>query len=113
MTLLHNMKEASEESAYWTPTLVIQAIIGIWFAASHQPWTVSDHQFQQPLYVTDLGKNLHFVFLELCARPEYFDLIRKEIESVENLNYENITKLPILDSFIKETSRLNPTDKSE
>ncbi|CAD6592998.1 MAG: hypothetical protein ASARMPREDX12_006647 [Alectoria sarmentosa] len=69
-------------------SLVIQAIIGTWFAASHQPWI-----------------NLHFVFLELCARPEYTDMIHNEIQDLENLDYESINSLPILDSFIKESQR--------
>ena len=40
MTLLHNMIEFSKESSYWNPNTLIQAIAGIWFAASHQPWIV-------------------------------------------------------------------------
>lgn len=38
-------------------------------------------------------------------------MIRHEIESPENLDYETITQLPILDSFIKESVRINPLDK--
>ncbi|MCJ1454854.1 hypothetical protein MMC28_005207 [Mycoblastus sanguinarius] len=95
ITLLHNMMEASEDSSYWTPIAVAQAIIGIWFAASHQPWI-----------------NLHFVFLELCARPEYIELIRSEIEGIDDhVDHETICQLPVLDSFIKESVRLNPLDK--
>lgn len=95
ITLLHNMAEASEESSYWTPIAVIQALLGIWFAASHQPWI-----------------NLHFVFLELCGRPEYIELIRSEIcAAKDRLDHETICQLPILDSFIKESVRLNPLDK--
>lgn len=30
-----------------------------------------------------------------------------------SLDYSKISKLPILDSFIKETIRVNPVDKSE
>ncbi|KAL9123111.1 MAG: hypothetical protein Q9187_000340 [Circinaria calcarea] len=94
MTLLHNMIEFSKESSYWDPNTLIQAIAGIWFAASHQPWI-----------------NLHFVFLELCNRPEYVQLLRDEIDSAKSLDYAEITKLPILDSFIKEAVRVNPLDK--
>ncbi|MCJ1475924.1 hypothetical protein MMC13_004588 [Lambiella insularis] len=93
LTLLHNMIEASKEYPYWTADRLIQAMVGIWFAASHQPWI-----------------NLHFVLLELCDRPEYVELIRKEIESQEKLDYATISRLPVLDSFIKESVRLNPLD---
>ena len=49
--------------------------------------------------------------VELGARPEYVEMIYNEIQSVGSLNYENIDRLPILDSFAKESVRLNPLDK--
>ena len=59
------------------------------------------------------GQNLHFIFLELCARPEYIELIRSEIEGMKDpLDHEEMCQLPILDSFVKESVRLNPLDKS-
>lgn len=48
----------------------------------------------------------------MCARPDYADILRKEISSMEQFDYETITNLPILDSFIKEAVRLNPLDRS-
>ena len=106
------MIEASTESSYWTHTLVIQATLGIWFAASHQPWIVRSHQ-SIVLSATDGEKNLHFVFLELCARPEYTAMIRQEIQSIDKCDLRGINSLPILDSFIKEPVRVNPLDKSK
>lgn len=93
MTLLQNMIQASEDSDYWTPDSLIQAIVEIWFAASHQPWI-----------------NLHFIVLELCSRPDFVELIRLEIKGQESLDYATISTLPILDSFVKESVRLNPLD---
>lgn len=105
--------EASEESSYWTPITVAQALLGIWFAASHQPWIVGvlgTQRFEERL---NRKQNLHFVFLELCTRPEYVELIRSEIHGIEDrLDHETICQLPLLDSFIKESVRLNPLDKS-
>ena len=40
-------------------------------------------------------------------------MIYTEIQSVEKLDYESINRLQILDSFIKESVRINPLDKSE
>ena len=94
LTLLQNLKSASTSSSYWTTDLLIQAVLGIWFAASHQPWM-----------------NLHFVILELCNRPEWVDMLREELK--DNLGLEAVTNLPLLDSFIKECVRLNPLDRSE
>lgn len=67
----------------------------------------------KPCTLLMLIKNLHFVFLELCVRPEFIDLLRDEIESKTTLDFESISQLPILDSFIKEAVRVNPLDKSE
>lgn len=40
-------------------------------------------------------------------------MIYNEVENLENLGYESINRLPILDSFIKETLRIAPLDKSK
>ena len=35
------MVEASaDNSKYWTDEILFQAMLGIWFAAAHQPWIV-------------------------------------------------------------------------
>ncbi|KAI9924226.1 hypothetical protein MW887_007176 [Aspergillus wentii] len=92
-TIAHNMAELTESTRdYWTPEVLSQSLLGIWFAASHQPWMTAC-----------------FVLLELCARPEWQLLLREEIGE-EKLDYERLEKLPLLDSFIKETVRLNPLD---
>lgn len=90
---MHNMTELTDASDYWNPELLSQSLLGIWFAASHQPWM-----------------NLHFVILELCARPEWQDDLRQEISQHAPLNYRSLEQLPLLDSFVKETVRLNPLD---
>ncbi|PQE22390.1 cytochrome P450 protein [Rutstroemia sp. NJR-2017a WRK4] len=91
---MQNMIELTEENKdYWTPDNLAQALLGIWFAASHQPWM-----------------NLDFVVLELCSHPEYIPLLREEIGDFSDLTYDTLESFPILDSFIKETVRLNPLD---
>jgi cytochrome P450 len=95
LTLLNTMIQHTRDSDYWTTNLIVQAMVGIWFAASHQPWI-----------------NLHFVLLELCERPEYLEPLREEIRAQGSPNFENISRLRKLDSFIKECVRLNPLDKS-
>ena len=112
ITLFQNMLEASADSKYWTHSLVIQAILGIWFAASHQPWIVGHIDSHGNVLLLTFCQNLHFVFLELCARPEYVEMINQEIRAAGKLDYEKIDRLPVLDSFVKESVRLNPLDKS-
>jgi hypothetical protein len=94
-TIIHNMTTLSESSSYWTsPTMNTQNMLGLWFAASHQPWM-----------------NLSFIIFEVCARPDWQEALRKEIEDNGPLdNYKKFDSLPLLDSFMKETVRLNPLD---
>ena len=61
----------------------------------------------------DSSQNLHFVLLELCSRPEYVEMIHKEVQSITTLDFEATNSLLILDSFIKEAVRVNPLDESE
>lgn len=90
---MHNMARFSESSDYWDPELLSQSLLGIWFAASHQPWM-----------------NLDFIMLELCTRPEWQTRLREELQQNGPLDYNTLEHLPLLDSFIKETVRLNPLD---
>lgn len=87
------MTEMTEDSNYWNPEMISQSLLGIWFAASHQPWM-----------------NMHFVILELCAREKWQSLLRQELQKHAPLDYDTLEQLPLLDSFIKETIRLNPLD---
>lgn len=87
------MVELNPDPEYWTPPMLAQAILGIWFAASHQPWM-----------------NLHFIFLTLCKHMDCIQALRAEIGDPSLLDYNDIENLPGLDSFIKEAVRLNPLD---
>ncbi|KAK5997455.1 Cytochrome P450 monooxygenase penP-like protein [Cladobotryum mycophilum] len=93
LTIMHNMTELTETSDYWNAELLSQSLLGIWFAAAHQPWM-----------------NLHFIVLELCARLEWQATLRQEIHQHAPLDYKCLEQLPLLDSFIKETVRLKPLD---
>ncbi|QKX59174.1 uncharacterized protein TRUGW13939_06306 [Talaromyces rugulosus] len=94
-TILRDMVELTREqnSQYWTVGVISQSLLGIWFAASHQPWM-----------------NLDFVLLELAQRPEWQAQLREEIGDHSRLDYQALVQLPYLDSFIKETVRMNPLD---
>lgn len=96
LTILYNMANVAKTSDYWNPSLLAQSLLGIWFAASHQPWM-----------------NLHFIILEICVRTDCQVALRKELEQSLPLDYKRLEQLPLLDSFIKETVRFNPLDKRE
>jgi cytochrome P450 len=91
------MIELTEGNEYWQgPKHSAQHILGVWFAAAHQPWM-----------------NLDFIMLQLCFRPDIQDALRTEIGDFDSLTYDGLQNLPFLDSFIKEVVRLHPLDTSE
>jgi len=94
LTIAHNMTEMTDGSDYWDPELLSQSLLGIWFAAAHQPWMFLD-----------------FILLELSTRLDWQHALQKELDTLAPSSYHELEKLPLLDSFIKETIRLNPLDK--
>ncbi|KAL9045992.1 MAG: hypothetical protein Q9214_001066 [Letrouitia sp. 1 TL-2023] len=92
----HTILKWSIEAAkgtYWTPLNLVRAINGLWFASSHQVWMT-------------IVNNLH----ELCSNPEYIPILRDEISSQSELTFETIERMPLLDSFMKEVSRMKAFD---
>ncbi|OTA92253.1 hypothetical protein M434DRAFT_396605 [Hypoxylon sp. CO27-5] len=78
----------------WGPRRVTYEIIAIWFGSVHA-----------------LSATVTYVLFDLCAHPEYVDILRKEVEGSAFGDFMKTTKgLPLLDSFIKESSRLNPIE---
>ncbi|RDH30319.1 cytochrome P450 [Aspergillus welwitschiae] len=95
LTLLYHMVDLSAaDRSYWTPERLSQSILGLWLAASHQPWV-----------------NLHAILVELCLRPEWQDLLRDEALQNQNNLASNMNELPLLDSFMRETARVNSLDR--
>ena len=82
----------SSQKEAWSPLRLVQAILGIWFASVHQP-----------------ALSLVYALEHLCVYPEAAARLRDELENDLHPN-SNIDKLPLLDSFLKESSRLHPSD---
>lgn len=95
-TIINNMYELTQSSKYWnSPEMNSQNMLGVWFAASHQPWSV-----------------LTSLLLELAAREDLQAEMREEIENHAQLDdFKSLDKLPLLDSFMKEVVRLYPVDR--
>ncbi|RAK89103.1 cytochrome P450 [Aspergillus costaricaensis CBS 115574] len=95
LTLLYHMVDLSTaDRSYWTPERLSQSLLGLWLAASHQPWV-----------------NLHAILVELCLRPEWQDALRDEALQSQDDLATKINELPLLDSFIRETARVNSLDR--
>jgi hypothetical protein len=71
-------------------------MLGVWFAAAHQPWM-----------------SLDFIMLQLSLRRDIQQGLRDEIGDASTLDYTRLSNLPLLDSFIKEVARLHPLDTGE
>ncbi|KAI1740381.1 cytochrome P450 [Xylaria scruposa] len=78
----------------WGSRRITYEIIAIWFGSVHA-----------------LSATVTYVMFDLCAHHEYVEPLRKEVESSEFDEFMKTTKgLPLLDSFIKESSRLSPIE---
>lgn len=55
-----------------------------------------------------------YALYDLCQHKEYLEPLRAEMQSVE---FEKLSRtsqgMPLLDSFIKESTRLSPMEASE
>ncbi|KAF4631662.1 hypothetical protein G7Y89_g6465 [Cudoniella acicularis] len=74
----------------WSATKIVQVILGIWFAAVHQP-----------------AMSIVYALQDLLDHPEYLEPLRHELIAHP---MEDLDRNPLLDSFLKESSRLHPSD---
>ena len=84
--------DANSHRDTWSAQKVVQVILGIWFASVHQP-----------------ALSLVYALDDLCYHPEYIEPLRQEVETCYDANGD-LDSLPILDSFLKESARLHPSD---
>ncbi|KAI0490488.1 cytochrome P450 [Xylaria cf. heliscus] len=79
--------ETAPKQKPWSAERVIYELMAIWF-----------------------GSTIIYVIHDLCLYPEYIEPIRRELEA----SYEQFERtgqgLPLLDSFIKESTRLTPVE---
>jgi cytochrome P450 len=87
--------ESSQRKGMWSVQRIVQVILGVWFASVHQP----------ALTLVSILEDLH-------SQPEVSRLIREEVFTVTDNNGvpTQVDKSPLLDSFLKESARLHPTD---
>ncbi|EAA67059.1 hypothetical protein AN8437.2 [Aspergillus nidulans FGSC A4] len=89
----------------WHAQRIVQVLLGIWFASVHQP-----------------AMCLFYALDDLCLHPEYVVPLREKISQAVQvqdpiLEFDttrtckiDISTLPLLDAFLKESARLHPTD---
>ena len=84
--------DASYKNDTWSAKRIVQVILGIWFASVHQP-----------------ALSLLYALDDLCTFPEHAKSLEREISN--SIRYdEDLDALPLLDGFLKESARTNPSD---
>lgn len=85
-----NIRKGTQEP--WSAQKIAQVLLGVWFASVHQP-----------------AMSLFYALEDLCSNPEYIDQLRAEISNGISEG-RDIDSLVLLDSFLRESARLNPSD---
>ncbi|RYO83042.1 hypothetical protein DL762_006318 [Monosporascus cannonballus] len=85
--------ETSPKKNPWSPMRVIWELMAIWFGSVHS------------LSVTSSN-----AIYDLCLQPEYLQPLRDEINAHYDGFLQSGSGLPLLDSFLKESARLNPVE---
>ena len=99
-----------------TPARIAYEIMVIWFGSVHAVATVSLFHLLSsafPFVITHLSlctQMTTFAIHALSLHPKYVEPLRKEILREYSLFERNGQGLPLLDSFIKESARVNPFD---
>ncbi len=79
----------------WSPEKIVQVVLGLWFASVHQ-----------------LAITFVYALDDLCEHEDYIEPLRAEIQRHSKQGESNLDfgQLPLLDSFLKESARLHPSD---
>ncbi|EKG22176.1 Cytochrome P450 [Macrophomina phaseolina MS6] len=86
--------EASRTKDPWSAQKILQVILGVWFASVHQP-----------------ALALVYALDDLCRHPEYIGLLRQDLEDFAGGRASpKVENIPLLDSFLKESARLHPSE---
>lgn len=94
--------DANSRKSEWAAQKIVQVLLGTWFAAIHQP-----------------ALTLVYALQDLCDNGDYAELLRLELSQVYQSPAEEgvcpssmsaLDNAPLLDAFLKESSRLHPSD---
>jgi cytochrome P450 len=86
--------ETAPKDQKWSPGRFTHEVMALWFGSIH-----------------GLSISATFALFALCNHPEYAEPLRAELQSDEWVKFiETSNGLPLLDSFIKESARMQPMD---
>jgi cytochrome P450 len=84
--------EADARQNAWTAHKIVQVVLGIWFAAVHQP-----------------AMSLVYALSDMCQHPEHKNALEKELGD-GSADGKDLDSMSLLDGFLKESARLCPSD---
>ncbi|OAL55016.1 cytochrome P450 [Pyrenochaeta sp. DS3sAY3a] len=91
---LHFKSSQCERTEPWAAGRIVHELMALWFGAVHT-----------------MAMATTFAVKDICMHPVYVEPLRRELESPAYAIWEATgSGLPLLDSFIKESARVNPLD---
>ncbi|KAK4656889.1 hypothetical protein QC762_0040220 [Podospora pseudocomata] len=85
--------ESLPQGRFLTPQRLVHETMAVWFGS-----------------IQAVAGAITIALQDLCLHPEYLEPLRQDIVN-HHLDFEHIAQgLPLLDSFIKESARLTPTE---
>ncbi|CRG87276.1 Ent-kaurene oxidase [Talaromyces islandicus] len=85
--------DSSPTKEKWDAKKVVQETLALWFGSVHQ-----------------LSMAFVYALYDLVDNPSYITLLRDELASAPDGWLSSLNNLPLLDSFLKESTRLSPSD---
>ena len=87
--------DSSRRKRMWSAHRIVQVTLGVWFASVHQP-----------------ALTMVNILEDLYAQPEAARYIREEVSTMTSKSNTpvHIEQLALLDSFLKESARVHPSD---
>ena len=62
---------------------------------------------------TDISQTLVYALVDLCLRPDFVSVLQQEIaDNLKTSALVDLNKLPLLDSFLKESARMHASESS-
>ncbi|KAI9879025.1 MAG: hypothetical protein M1830_009824 [Pleopsidium flavum] len=85
--------DSSPRKDPWTAEKIVQETLALWFGSVHQ-----------------MAMTFVYALYDLCNHPEYIAPLRAEMDFVGTDWWMKLDQMTLLDSFMKESARMNPSD---
>lgn len=87
--------DTAPQKETWGVDRLVGEVMGIWYGSVHT-----------------LSIAVTYGLLDLYSRPEYISPLRAEVSRAQPADFNEPSKLPLLDSFLSESARLSAFESS-